>query len=479
MLRRVSRSFFIILKLCLHCLLSFRVETESFKSRFSSWDTIVPVDFTRTAESVQKIGSNINKWLDQHSDTKYDLSALLMPRQPSVTYEEAQQLSDEWNDDLESMSVFVLENKKFTKLPEEEFGHFFTAESYVFLCRYWIPVEIEDNDEEEELLDETKSTVYFWQGRDATNMGWFTFTFSLQKKFESMFDEKLEVLRQYQQQENLRFLSHFKRKFIIHHGQRNFNISFPQRLVKDEIELFQLRSNCDPNTLRCIQISTKNVVLYSAYCYILKIMPSEDEKGKVLLWVGNTSDENEFRIAEEIANDMYDIEKYDFSVVREGSEPEEFHQHIPSFTIDSDCSFIEYSRLFRCSNEKGFFTVSEKCSDFCQDDLVDDDIMILDNGVQVFLWLGTRCSEAEIKLSYKSAQMYVHNLKEKQPDKPRTLMFTFKNKETRKFSKCFHGWSSFKVVKDPRTSRDKLMLPVIYEQTEFYLKSQKKAQQTE
>lgn len=31
--------------------------------------------------------------------------------------------------------------------------------------------------------------------------------------------------------------------------------------------------------------------------------------------------------------------------------------------------------------------------------------MILDNGEQVFLWLGTRCSEVEIKLAYKSAQV--------------------------------------------------------------------------
>lgn len=97
---------------------------------------------------------------------------------------------------------------------------------------------------------------------------------------------------------------------------------------------------------------------------------------------------------------------------------------------------MKYTRLFRCSNEKGYFTVSEKCSDFCQvcsnphilrflhfitsylwqwilnsyvslfqDDLADDDIMILDNGEQVFLWLGARCSEVEIKLAYKSAQV--------------------------------------------------------------------------
>lgn len=66
---------------------------------------------------------------------------------------------------------------------------------------------------------------------------------------------------------------------------------------------------------------------------------------------------------------------------------------------------MDFTRLFRCSNEKGYFTVAEKCSDFCQDDLADDDIMILDNGEQIFLWLGARCSEVEIKLAYKSAQV--------------------------------------------------------------------------
>ena len=66
---------------------------------------------------------------------------------------------------------------------------------------------------------------------------------------------------------------------------------------------------------------------------------------------------------------------------------------------DKEAGFMEYTRLFRCSNEKGdkllssfvhgisiilgYFTVSEKCSDFCQDDLADDDIMILDTGDQV------------------------------------------------------------------------------------------------
>ena len=42
-----------------------------------------------------------------------------------------------------------------------------------------------------------------------------------------------------------------------------------------------------------------------------------------------------------------------------------------------------------------------------QDDLADDDVMILDTGDQVFLWIGKKTSDVEIKLAFKSAQVRV------------------------------------------------------------------------
>ena len=69
----------------------------------------------------------------------------------------------------------------------------------------------DDNEDEDEPEEECQYVVvYFWQGRDSSNMGWLTFTFSLQKKFEALFGEKLEVVRMHQQQENLKFMSHFQ-----------------------------------------------------------------------------------------------------------------------------------------------------------------------------------------------------------------------------------------------------------------------------
>ena len=136
------------------------------------------MDFTRTAESVQRTGADLNKWAEKQ-ETKADLSALFAPRQPSIAECEAQQLMEDWNEDLETMEAFVLEGKKFVRLPENELGTFYTQDCYVFLCRYWIPVETPEGvpEDEESVEEDFQCVVYFWQGRDAGNMGWLTFTF--------------------------------------------------------------------------------------------------------------------------------------------------------------------------------------------------------------------------------------------------------------------------------------------------------------
>ncbi|XP_060528403.1 protein flightless-1 [Cylas formicarius] len=415
-------------------------EPQIFKCKFSGWDEVIAVDFTRTAESVQKTGADLTKWARQQ-ETKADLTALFTPRQPSMPLNEAQQLMEEWNEDLEAMEAFVLEGKKFVRLPEEELGHFYSKDCYVFLCRYWVPVD----DGEEDLVedaDDFQCVVYFWQGREASNMGWLTFTFTLQKKFKSLFQDKLEVVRTHQQQENMKFMAHFRRKLIIHQGKRKVK-------EKNVVEFYHLRSNGSALCTRLVQIKPDGSLLNSAFCYILKVPFEQDDdcdSGIVYVWIGSKSDPDEARLIQEIAEEMFNSPWVTLQVLSEGEEPDNF------FWLglggkklyDKDATFMDYTRLFRCSNEKGYFIVSEKCSDFCQDDLADDDIMILDNGEQVFLWLGAKCSEVEIKLAYKSAQVYIQHMRVKQPERPRKLFLTLKNKESKRFTKCFHGWGLHK-----------------------------------
>lgn len=152
------------------------------------------------------------------------------------------------------------------------------------------------------------------------------------------------------------------------------------------------------------------------------------ESGIVYVWIGNKSTPEEAKLIQDVAEEMFNNPwvslqvslnicmvfcvrflklHHMLQILNEGEEPENFFWVALGGRkpYDMDAAYMEYTRLFRCSNEKGYFTVAEKCSDFCQDDLADDDIMILDNGEQIFLWLGARCSEVEIKLAYKSAQV--------------------------------------------------------------------------
>ena len=49
--------------------------------------------------------------------------------------------------------------------------------------------------------------------------------------------------------------------------------------------------------------------------------------------------------------------------------------------------------------------MTERCIDFCQDDLADDDVIILGEVKDVFIWFGSKCSKARMKLALKSAQV--------------------------------------------------------------------------
>ncbi|KAI1729403.1 gelsolin repeat domain-containing protein [Ditylenchus destructor] len=443
-------------------------ESTVFRSKFAGWDDIVPFDFTMTADTVQRRGADI-KVIMERDKMKTDLVALFLDRLPAMTHEDADQMIEECNEDLEIIEPFVLEGKKFVRLPSNEFGTFYTMDCYVFLCRYYVMSEedsdISDEDRsseekedetkkkesetkaDDEKADDFKCVVYFWQGRDANNMGWLQFTFSLQKKFESLFKDKLEVVRMYQQQENQKFLSHFKKKFVIRRGRRNLSMNLGGKWP----ELFHMRANGSAVCTRTIQIDCRAQCLNSGFCYILRYpFPTKDEHGNagiVYVWLGSKSDVYYHPLSEQVARELINKgEEFPMETIREGCETELFWTALGGKKkYDVDADFMNWTRLFRCTNDKGFFSVSEKTVDFCQDDLDDEDVMIVDTGEFIFLWLGSKSSEVEVKLAYKAAQVYQGHMQMKQTDRPRKLMLSIKGRESKRFTRVFHGWGKHKV----------------------------------
>jgi hypothetical protein len=356
-------------------------ESQIFKSKFEGWDDLIEVDYTRTAETVNKKIASYKKQITNQGTRegsvdsvssvsttvssiaganstlmraksatnisalspllqnptealKTDLAPLFKERYVAEPTEEAIGMMEEYNDFLESMESFVFENKKFVRLPEREIGQFYSGDSYLFVCKYWkiddyeneqqnngrSSQETDDGNEEEVPQSTIECKIYFWQGRDANNAGWLTFTFSLKKKFKD-----IDIIKYNQQQESPKFLAHFNRKFVIHRGKRKPalnsthapNPSGPNQDGEGSsvynTRMYHLRTNpYSALCTRCIELETaKATNLCSEFCYIvcvpLSVNTDAETKGAVYVWIGSKADQEEARIAQEIAENMYDV----------------------------------------------------------------------------------------------------------------------------------------------------------------------------
>lgn len=114
---------------------------------------------------------------------------------------------------------------------------------------------------------------------------------------------------------------------------------------------------------------------------------NEEQTGIVYVWIGLKADPEEIRLIGEVAEEMFNnvsiismkfpiyIQKFlllqpwiSLQLLNEGEEPDNFFWVAlgGKKQYDIDAEYMNYTRLFRCSNEKGYFTISEKCTDFCQ-----------------------------------------------------------------------------------------------------------------
>ncbi|VDK36660.1 unnamed protein product [Taenia asiatica] len=470
-------------------------ENEIFRAQFIGWEPAMAVDFTRTAQSVTARGADPNVILER-DQIKTDLRALIAPRETPLPWDKAIQLMNDLNYELiepleldadfaqgsptPSLQQFVILDRKWAPVEPRWFGHFFNKDSYIVIARYWdnelstdteeAPKkveegtatsdkveggEVEEGEEEEE--EPTKTVVYFWQGREASELAWLTFNFSLRKDMESRLSRNpnangrplsVEFKRVKQQQEDMYFLAHFLRKIVIHSGSYRDRDS-AQRL--DHVQFYHLRMNGDPVATRCLEVKPTVQTLNSCFSYILrapkKIMDSSMDH--VFIWIGKWAHPDDKKILQAICGQIYNQSDTKVEMLSEGEEPDAFWTALGGKgKYDTTADYMQYARLFRLSNDAGYFHASEKCADFCQDDLVNDDVMMLDNGEQVYLWLGKKTSDVEVKLSLQAAKLYKEHMARAQPTRPRQLKLTAKNAEPFLFRRCFHGWGPFYEPKD-------------------------------
>uniref|UniRef100_A0A0N4Z5U2 Gelsolin-like domain-containing protein n=1 Tax=Parastrongyloides trichosuri TaxID=131310 RepID=A0A0N4Z5U2_PARTI len=163
--------------------------------------------------------------------------------------------------------------------------------------------------------------------------------------------------------------------------------------------------------------------------------------GGVYVWLGKNSTPTERKKAYAWAEKYLEQAKRpawtQISRVIEGSEPADFVQWFSGWDNPKKTQSFE-PKLFQCSNESGRLII-EEIKNFTQEDLDGDDVMILDGGNQIFVWVGAGANKEERETAEATAKKYLAT--DALPrSKHASIDVIFQTKETPSFKKYFKHW---------------------------------------
>lgn len=196
----------------------------------------------------------------------------------------------------------------------------------------------------------------------------------------------------------------FKGKLVVFSGGKASgfkNLREHDTYDVDGTRLFRIRGTC-ADDVRATQMPEVAASLASDDAFVLEI-PS-----KTYIWYGKGASDFEQSMAQNVSQTLSpDREQV---VVNEGDEPAEFWAALggkgdyDTEIYPPGAPFLE-PRLFHCTiRSSGKFKV-EEIANYEQDDLDSDDIMVLDGGDEVYVWIGAGSTEEEKKKSNEMAKV--------------------------------------------------------------------------
>lgn len=300
-------------------------------------------------------------------------------------------------------------------LDKEQHGQFYGGDCYLVLYSY-------------DIGGRQKHIIYTWQGLKCGRDELAASAFLTVQLDDSMGGVATQV-RVPQGKEPAHFVSLFKDKQLI------INLGGTSRHGGDSTpgstRLFHIRQSSSMHT-RAVEVEPVASCLNTNDVFVLKSANSQ------FIWEGCGSTPQETAAAQCVV----DLLGGTATKVEETKEPDDFWaalggkmEYQTSVTL-RDAAFVP--RLFACSNKTGSLTVEEVPEELTQSDLAPDDVMILDIGRELFLWLGNEANEAEIKGCLKIAQEYLKTDFSGRTDVPITIMK--QGGELPTFTGWFQAW---------------------------------------
>ncbi|KAK7118322.1 hypothetical protein R3I94_021977 [Phoxinus phoxinus] len=345
-------------------------ESAMFKHLFKSWKEKGQTQGLGKIHAVGKIAK-----VDQ---VKFDVMEL--HAQPKLAAQERMV-----DDASGHVQIWRIESLELKEVDRSTYGQFYGGDCYLVLYTY-------------NRANKPQYILYMWQGRHATQDEVTACAYQA-VNVDNKYNGAPTQVRVVMGKEPRHFLAIFKARLIIFEG----GTGRPGVVNPDPgARLFQVRGTHEMNT-KATEVPARASSLNTNDVFLLKTHQT------VFLWFGKGCSGDEREMGKAVADLLSEQDKQN---VMEGQEPAAFWVALGGKAPYASDKRLEKEvaphdpRLFECSNQTGRFLMTE-VSDFSQDDLDEDDVMLLDTWEEIFLWIGNSANQYEIQESYSSAVDYL------------------------------------------------------------------------
>uniref|UniRef100_A0A4W5LS45 Advillin n=1 Tax=Hucho hucho TaxID=62062 RepID=A0A4W5LS45_9TELE len=371
-------------------------ESALFKQLFQSWsvkDQAVGLGKTHNVGRVAIV-----------TQEKFD--ATRMHVMPEVAAQE--RMVDDGTGQVE---VWRIEDLELVPVEPQWHGFFYGGDCYLVLYTY-------------EVHSKLNYLLYMWQGRHASQDEIAASAFQAVALDQKYGNQPVQV-RITMGKEPRHFMAMFKGKMVIFEGGTSRkSVSDPEPPVR----LFQVRGSDAYNT-KAIEVPALAASLNSNDVFLLRSHCGYYRYIGIGCLLGHRHSDIEMIMAE-------GQEHTEFWNLLGGKAPYANNKRLQQAALDHQ------PRLFECSNKTGRFIVTE-VTQFTQDDLSEDDVMLLDTWDQVFLWVGNEANEVERKEAVVTSQEYLRTHPgSRDPDTP--ILLIKQGYEPSTFTGWFTAWDPSK-----------------------------------
>jgi len=344
-------------------------------------------------------------------------------------YSRVKQAEEKMIDDATgSVKVWRIENMQRVEVPKELYGQFFMGDSYLVLYSY-------------KKASKEKYIIYFWQGSDSSVDERGASALLAVQLDEELGGDPGSQVRVVQGKEPNHFLALFRGRFVVHPGgvasafaskggvQSNYS--------PDGNHLYHVKGTSPINT-RAVSVTTAATSLNSGDCFILLASNAS-------IWFGVGANAEERAVAQGVANVIRG--EREVVHVEEGSETAEFWEALggqADYPRSQELAGPPRDpRLFGFVFTKKGVSIQE-IFEFSQDDLLQEDVMILDSGAEVFVWIGHDATKDKRDRAFQSSLNYVKNVNDgRSADTP--VYQVNAGSEPPNFTCHFLGWNDDKA----------------------------------